>query len=53
LIIIGLVGSSIPGLAPVAMSYVFVVAVVGPVLTRFTGGPLSTRVRDSRVPAAG
>jgi monovalent cation:H+ antiporter-2, CPA2 family len=39
LIIIGLVGSSIPGLAPVAMSYVFVVAVVGPVLTRFTGGP--------------
>jgi monovalent cation:H+ antiporter-2, CPA2 family len=53
LIIIGLVGSSIPGLAPVAMSYVFVVAVVGPVLTRFTGGPLPTRVRDSRVPAAG
>jgi monovalent cation:H+ antiporter-2, CPA2 family len=40
LIIIGLVGTSIPGLAPVAMSYVFVVAVIGPVLARFSGGPL-------------
>lgn len=40
LIIIGLVGSSIPGLGAVAMSYVFVVAVVGPVLTRVAPGPL-------------
>ncbi len=40
LIIIGLIGDTIPGLAPLAMSYVFIVATVGPVLTRFTGGPL-------------
>jgi monovalent cation:H+ antiporter-2, CPA2 family len=40
LIIIGLAGSSIAGLAPVAMSYVFVVAVIGPVLARFSGAPL-------------
>jgi CPA2 family monovalent cation:H+ antiporter-2 len=39
LIIIGLAGSSIAGLAPVAMSYVFVVAVIGPVLARFSGAP--------------
>jgi monovalent cation:H+ antiporter-2, CPA2 family len=38
LIIIGLAGTSIHGLAPVAMSYVFVVAVIGPVLARFSGG---------------
>ncbi|UQX12394.1 cation:proton antiporter [Candidatus Mycobacterium methanotrophicum] len=40
LIIIGLVGTSIPGLAATAMSYVFVVAMIGPVLTRFASGPL-------------
>jgi CPA2 family monovalent cation:H+ antiporter-2 len=39
LIIIGLVGSSIPKVAALATSYVFVVAVAGPILTRFTGGP--------------
>ncbi|WIM87840.1 cation:proton antiporter [Candidatus Mycobacterium wuenschmannii] len=39
LIIIGLAGTAIHGLAPVAMSYVFVVAVLGPVLARFGGGP--------------
>jgi CPA2 family monovalent cation:H+ antiporter-2 len=39
LIIIGLAGSSIAGLAPVAMSYVFVVAVIGPVLARLSGAP--------------
>lgn len=43
LIIIGLVGSSISGLAALATTYVFVVAIVGPVLTRFTGGPLPVR----------
>ncbi len=43
LIIIGLVGSSIPGVAALATTYVFVVAIVGPVLTRFTGGPLPAR----------
>ena len=39
LIIIGLVGSSIAGVSALATSYVFVLAIVGPVLTRFTGGP--------------
>ena len=40
LVIIGLVGSSMPGVAALAMTYVFIVAIVGPVLTRFTGGPV-------------
>lgn len=39
LIIIGLVGKSIPQLTPLAMSYVFVVGVLGPVLTRLVDGP--------------
>jgi monovalent cation:H+ antiporter-2, CPA2 family len=39
LIIIGLLGSSIAGVSALATSYVFVLAIVGPVLTRFTGGP--------------
>jgi monovalent cation:H+ antiporter-2, CPA2 family len=38
LIIIGLVGTSITGVAALATSYVFVLAIVGPVVTRFTGG---------------
>ena len=45
LIIIGLVGSSIPAVAALATSYVFVVAIVGPVLARFTGGPLPAAAR--------
>jgi CPA2 family monovalent cation:H+ antiporter-2 len=45
LIIIGLVGTSIHDLAPVAMSYVFVVAVVGPVLARFSGAPRPATMR--------
>ncbi|WP_343600986.1 cation:proton antiporter [Mycobacterium sp.] len=45
LIIIGLVGASIPGVAALATTYVFVVATVGPVLARFTGGPLPASVR--------
>jgi CPA2 family monovalent cation:H+ antiporter-2 len=45
LIIIGLVGSSMPGLAPLAMSYVFVAATVGPVVARFSGGPLPLSAR--------
>ena len=40
LIIIGLVGASIPAVAALATSYVFVMAIAGPVLARFTGGPL-------------
>jgi monovalent cation:H+ antiporter-2, CPA2 family len=39
LIIIGLVGSSIAGISALATTYVFVLAIVGPVVTRFTGGP--------------
>lgn len=39
LIIIGLAGSSIAGVAPLATSYVFVVAIAGPVLARFGGAP--------------
>ncbi|OBA80278.1 potassium transporter [Mycobacterium sp. 1164966.3] len=44
LIIIGLVGTSIPGVAALATSYVFVMAIAGPVLARYTGNPLSARV---------
>jgi monovalent cation:H+ antiporter-2, CPA2 family len=40
LIIIGLVGTSVPGVAALATSYVFVMAIVGPVVARFSGGPL-------------
>ncbi|ORV18666.1 cation:proton antiporter [Mycobacterium celatum] len=45
LIIIGLVGSSIPGMAALATSYVFVMAIVGPLVTRFTGGPVVAAAR--------
>jgi monovalent cation:H+ antiporter-2, CPA2 family len=38
LIIIGLVGTSIPAVAALATSYVFVMAIVGPVLARYAGG---------------
>ncbi|MGH3554170.1 MAG: cation:proton antiporter, partial [Mycobacterium sp.] len=44
--IIGLAGSSIPGVGALATSYVFVVAILGPVLTRFTGGPLPVGARN-------
>ncbi len=37
LVIIGLVGTSIPQVSTVATPYVFVLAILGPVLTRFTG----------------
>ncbi|MGH3959023.1 cation:proton antiporter [Mycobacterium sp.] len=47
LIIIGLVGSSIHGVAALAMSYVFVVAIVGPLVTRFAGGPLPAAARTA------
>jgi CPA2 family monovalent cation:H+ antiporter-2 len=40
LIIIGLVGSSIVGAAALATSYVFVVAIMGPLVARLTGGPV-------------
>ncbi len=38
LIIIGLVGTSIPTVAALATSYVFVMAIAGPVLARYAGG---------------
>lgn len=37
LVIIGLVGTSIEAVGTVATPYVFILAIVGPVLTRFTG----------------
>lgn len=39
LIIIGLAGKSIPAVAALATSYVFIMAIVGPVLARYPGGP--------------
>jgi monovalent cation:H+ antiporter-2, CPA2 family len=45
LIIIGLLGSSIAGVSVLATTYVFVLAIVGPVLTRFTGGPVPVSAR--------
>jgi CPA2 family monovalent cation:H+ antiporter-2 len=39
LIIIGLVGVGIPAVAALATAYVFVMAIAGPVLARFSGGP--------------
>ncbi len=39
LIIIGLAGTAIPVVAALATAYVFVMAILGPVLARFSGGP--------------
>lgn len=47
LVIIGLVGLTIPEVSSLAMPYVFLVAIVGPVLTRFTGGRGRTGRRSS------
>lgn len=38
LVIIGLVGATLPAVEAVATPYVFILAIVGPVLTRFVGG---------------
>lgn len=43
LIIIGLVGTSIPAVAALATSYVFIMAIAGPVLCRYTGGRLPVK----------
>lgn len=43
LIIIGLVGTSIPVVAALATSYVFIMAIAGPVLSRYTGGRLRVK----------
>jgi CPA2 family monovalent cation:H+ antiporter-2 len=45
LIIIGLVGTSIAGVTALAMSYVFFMAIVGPVVARFSGGPVPVTAR--------
>lgn len=47
LIIIGLVGSSIAQISALATTYVFVLAIVGPIVTRFTGGPLPVTARKA------
>ena len=52
LVIIGLIGSSMPRVAALAMTYVFVVAIVGPVLARFTGGPVPLSGPEATRPAA-
>jgi monovalent cation:H+ antiporter-2, CPA2 family len=46
LVVIGLVGMTIPAVSAIATPYVFILAVVGPVITRFTGRP--RRRRQSR-----
>ncbi|MCV7250986.1 cation:proton antiporter [Mycolicibacterium fluoranthenivorans] len=38
LVIIGLVGATLPALEAIATPYVFILAIAGPVLTRFIGG---------------
>jgi len=53
LIIIGLVGASIPAVAALATSYVFVMAIVGPVLARFAGGPSPASGRGPQPGGAG
>lgn len=45
LVIIGLVGASVEALEAVATPYVFILAMVGPVLARFTGGRVPARRR--------
>lgn len=40
LIIVGLVGTTIPEVAALGTSYVFVMAIAGPVLTRYIGAPV-------------
>ncbi|OBI40342.1 potassium transporter [Mycobacterium kyorinense] len=47
LIIIGLAGTSISGMAALATSYVFVMAIIGPVVTRFAGGPAPAAARTA------
>jgi monovalent cation:H+ antiporter-2, CPA2 family len=46
LVIIGLVGTSIAQIGAVATPYVFILAIVGPILTRFSGGRQRPRVKQ-------
>ncbi|MEO3759461.1 cation:proton antiporter [Mycobacterium sp. B14F4] len=50
LVIIGLVGASIPQVSAVATPYVFILAIAGPVLTRFIGGRRRVRRRSAAAP---
>lgn len=45
LVIIGLVGATVESLEAIATPYVFILAMVGPVLARFTGGRVPARRR--------
>ncbi|MBX9639974.1 MAG: cation:proton antiporter [Mycobacteriaceae bacterium] len=47
LIIIGLVGTSIPVVAALATAYVFIMAILGPVLSRYIGGRPPVNVRHT------
>jgi CPA2 family monovalent cation:H+ antiporter-2 len=47
LIIIGLIGPSIAEVAALATAYVFIMAIAGPVLARYTGGPLPASAGQS------
>ncbi|QUR66638.1 cation:proton antiporter [Mycobacterium spongiae] len=42
LIIVGLIGTSIPEVAALGTSYIFIVAIAGPVLARYVGEPLAS-----------
>lgn len=50
LVIVGLVGVSIPQVSALATPYVFLLAMFGPVLTRFTGTRRRVRRRSSATP---
>jgi CPA2 family monovalent cation:H+ antiporter-2 len=50
LIIIGLVGTAIPAAAALATAYVFVMAIAGPVLARYGGGPLPAGAGSPKSP---
>lgn len=53
LIIIGLVGTSMPGVAALATAYVFIMAIAGPVLARYTGGPSPASGRGPQPASSG
>ncbi len=47
LVIIGLVGMASPDLGAVALPYVFILAIVGPLLARFAGSGVRLTPRSS------
>lgn len=46
IVIVGLTGAQLPALAPLVAAYVFVLAVTGPLITRFTGTLHTKRPSD-------